>query len=73
MSRMCHTQTNRGKRVVVTLHDGTVLVDRFIERAKSNRWIKLEKAGRVMKRDVASFANLKGPVNEKRLGKNRTN
>lgn len=64
-----HTATTRGKRVIVTLVSGEVLVDRFVERAKNRRWIELEQRGRLAMSLVKSFANLKGKVNLKRLGK----
>jgi len=62
-----HTATFRGKRVVVVLNDGTILEDHFVDRAKNNRWIELRKAGRIAKSDIKSFANLKGPLDLKRL------
>lgn len=52
-----HTATNRGKRVRVVLRDGTRLDDRF--RDRTDRWVLLERAGRVLCRDIKAFIVLK--------------
>lgn len=52
-----HTSTYKGKRVRVVLKDGTVIVDRFID--KKARYIILEEYGKVIKRDMRSFGIFK--------------
>jgi hypothetical protein len=66
---MGHTNTSRGRRVIVTLKDGTTIIDRFVRRPKNNRWIELRYHGRIARSLVSSVADLKGAVDEKRLGK----
>lgn len=48
-----HTRTTKGKRVLVILHDGTRLVDRFEER--TDRQIRLREKGWVNKSEVRAF------------------
>lgn len=55
-----HTLTTKGRMVEVILKDGTVVRGKFVERAKSHRWIVLEGVGRVMIRDIRAFTALKG-------------
>lgn len=60
--RTPHTGTNRGKKVRVVLRDGTKIDDKFVDR--TNKWVVLEKTGRVMKSDIRSFFVLKGEEKE---------
>jgi len=52
-----HTACHRGKRVLVRLRDGTLIDDRFVDR--TDRWVVLEKAGKVMKERIKAFIILK--------------
>ena len=45
-----HTHFNKGKRVFVRLRDGTVFMDRFVER--ESRFVRLEARGRIRTRDI---------------------
>lgn len=55
-----HTACHRGKRVRVRLRDGTAIDDRFLDR--TDRWVVLERAGRVPKGEIKAFIILKeGP------------
>jgi hypothetical protein len=67
-----HSVTHPGKRVVVVLHSGQVLIDRFVGRPKHRRWIELAKAGRVSKAEIKSFAVIKGQFDPKRMGLNQS-
>lgn len=49
-----HTATFKGKRVRIILRDGTIIVDRFIERT-SSKWVVLE-TRRIHVRDIRAFA-----------------
>lgn len=62
-----HTATTRGKQVIVILLDGTVIEDRFVERAKNNRWIVLQNHGRIPKSQIRAMSDKKGTTNYKRL------
>lgn len=62
-----HTHTTRGKRVIVILIDGTVLEDRFVSSPKNNRWVVLEKYGRIPRSEIKAMSDKKGVLNEKRL------
>jgi hypothetical protein len=54
IKRQGHTSTHRGKRVLVELRDGTVFVDRFVDRLP-NKTLILERYGRLRAGLVASF------------------
>lgn len=63
--RAVHSSVRKGKRVVVLLRDGTRILDRFVER--TDRWIVLEKHGRIAKEDLRSLildrgANTEAPA-----------
>ena len=49
-----HTSTHRGKKVLIELRTGEVIVDRFVDRTPS-KYILLEKYGRVHAREIAAF------------------
>ncbi len=67
-----HTRYARGKQVIVTLLDGTVIEDRMGEVKSHNRWVELQQHGRVMRADIKSMSLKKGVLNLKRLkGKKR--
>lgn len=55
--RTPHTSTHRGKQVAIILRDGRQIRDRFLGR--TNRWIELEQAGRIYKREIRAFRILK--------------
>lgn len=66
-----HTNTQRGKRVIVVLLNGDVILDRFIRRADNNRWIELERTGRVPRSQIKSLSVQKGVYDSKRLGRRK--
>lgn len=71
LRKMPHTQTHRGKRVAVVLRSGEIVEGRFIQRAKSNRWIEVDvqaEVVRIYKSEIVSFSPLRGPLDIKRLG-----
>jgi hypothetical protein len=82
--KMPHTITQRGKRVAVVLRNGQVVTGKFLKRAKSNRWVEVEvtnwpqpvgraiKQVRIPKEEIVSFSILKGPLDERRLGRGQT-
>lgn len=55
--KQCHSATCRGKRVRIVLRDGTKIDDRFVTR--TDRWVVLERSGRVWKSDLKAFIILK--------------
>jgi hypothetical protein len=48
--KCAHTRFSKGKRLLVTLRDGTRIIDDFVE-ARS-KFIVLRKTGRVMREDL---------------------
>lgn len=60
-----HTVTIRGKRVVVTMRNGDVFVDKFV--CRQGRFVVFEEAGRLRRRDVKTVADLKGPLDIRRV------
>ena len=58
-----HSATNKGKRVRVALTDGTVLIERFVERKAPYIWLSNDESGELHKiklKDVRSFGIYKG-------------
>lgn len=53
-----HTHAKRGKRVIVTLADGTLILDKFVERI--GKGIKLEKYGVILGRDIRAMTIYRG-------------
>ena len=45
-----HSAVSRGKRVLIVLHDGTRIVDKFLD--KGNGWILLTEHGKIKLEDV---------------------
>lgn len=52
-----HTGTHPGKRVYVKLIDGTVIIDRFVER--NDKYVFLKEYGRLLKSEIKSFSDFK--------------
>lgn len=50
-----HTATFPGKRVCVKLKDGTVIIDKFVDRANGHKDIVLEEHGRISISKIKSF------------------
>jgi hypothetical protein len=63
MSRSPHTGTYKGKRVKVILRDGTRIIDKFLRR--TDRFIFLEKTGRIPKGALRSFVIFKPQPHER--------
>jgi len=61
--RTPHTATQRGKRVKVKLRDGTIILDRFIDRTKNA--IILKDYGKLLKKNIKSFSIYKLLAHEK--------
>lgn len=55
-----HTGCHTGKRVLVTLRDGTKIIDKFVDRTKS--FIILEREGRIHKKRLRNFSIYKEQV-----------
>lgn len=53
-----HSSTYKGKRVRITLRDGTVFVDKFVD--SKGRYIHFEQRGKVEKRTIRNFTINKG-------------
>ena len=53
-----HTQVSPGARVLVKLTDGTIVIDRFLDRGP--RYIVLESLGRIRRGRVCSIRVFKG-------------
>jgi hypothetical protein len=49
-----HTATFKGKKVRVILHDGSIIIDRFVERTR-NKWVVLEHR-RIHASEIRAFA-----------------
>ena len=45
-----HSTVSRGKRILVILHDGTRMVDKFLDRG--NGWILLHEHGKIKLEDI---------------------
>lgn len=58
MSCTPHTNCRRGKRVILTLKNGTRYVDKFIER--TGKGVKLERLGVVRGRDIRAMTIYRG-------------
>lgn len=58
MSSTPHTSCRKGKRVVVTLQDGTRIIDKFVER--KGKGIVLEEKGFVRGREIRAFTIYRG-------------
>lgn len=79
MSNICHTVTNRGKRVAVQLRNGQLIEGKFERRANNNRWIevwvatppptKAFKLERIQRSEIVSMSVIKGNLDMKRLGR----
>ena len=52
-----HTSTHKGKRVRVKLKDGTVFVDKFVD--KKSTYVIFEEHKKVLKKSIVSFAIFK--------------
>lgn len=48
-----HTATFKWKRVIVKFRDGTEIRDKFIDR--TNKFVILEKHGRILRKDIKAF------------------
>lgn len=55
-----HTSARRGKRVIVTLNDGTRFIDKFVERV--GKGIVLEQHGLIFGRDLRAMTIYRGQV-----------
>lgn len=49
-----HTACYPGKKVKVVLRDGTVLIDKFVDR--KSKWIVLKNYGKVYKEEIKVFS-----------------
>lgn len=58
MSGKPHTSCKKGKRVIVTLKDGTRILDKFVE--KKSKGIVLEEAGFINGQDIRAFSIYRG-------------
>lgn len=65
--KMPHTRCCRNKRVRVRLRDGTIIDDRFHERAA--RWIVLVHHGKIMKNQIKAFILLKDVDQPRTIGR----
>lgn len=57
-----HSSTKKGKRVRITLKDGTVFIDKFLDTGSG--WIKFENHGRIDKKLIKNFTIYKGAVSD---------
>ena len=57
-----HSSTKKGKRVRITLKNGDVFVDKFVDTGSG--WIKFEVKGRIDKKLIKNFTIFKGLVDK---------
>lgn len=62
MGSTTHTSARKGKRVIVTLKDGTRFVDKFVER--TGKGVVLEKHGLVLGRELRAMTIYRGQQSE---------
>ena len=79
--QICHTVTQRGKRVAIGLKNGQLVTGKFERRAGNNRWVELWVEGppmtrasnlvRIQRAEIDSFSVIKGPLDMRRLGRKK--
>jgi hypothetical protein len=57
-SKATHGTFYRGKRVVLRMRDGRIVIDRFVE--TRSRYLVFEELGKVLREDIASATIYRG-------------